>query len=394
MYDIDFLIKNGDGGAGGAGGAETITNIQDVAYRKIDSGGEFILLFDVGDANGLTVDDMRILHAVRKRVYEVISGPALTVTIDFSILVLGEGILGQAGFTHTTTIDERVFPYKGIMQLNKESWASQKASLKKDNNTNAYYTVLHEVFHVLGIGTLWDSLITNREYTGVHALREYRNALGNQNLAFIPVEDDGGPGTADGHPEEGFGVVRTKNGILHPGLDRELMTGYAEILDEDDEPMILSRITVGFLDDLGYTVRYEGADEMLNPELSDWASYNNLYGGLMNPGQTATIYINSSTSGASIKNETSLYYRNFTCFVNTTVSKVRIESDGTLMIPYGVITYIDGSGVSSSISHKVETLVSADSPGEWDLSYINGTISTIEIKLKGMSYDYDATYFA
>jgi hypothetical protein len=391
MYDIDFLIKNGDGGAGGA---ETITNIQDVAYRKIDSGGEFILLFDVGDANGLTVDDMRILHAVRKRVYEVISGPALTVTIDFSILVLGEGILGQAGFTHTTTIDERVFPYKGIMQLNKESWASQKASLKKDNNTNAYYTVLHEVFHVLGIGTLWDSLITNREYTGVHALREYRNALGNQNLAFIPVEDDGGPGTADGHPEEGFGVVRTKNGILHPGLDRELMTGYAEILDEDDEPMILSRITVGFLDDLGYTVRYEGADEMLNPELSDWASYNNLYGGLMNPGQTATIYINSSTSGASIKNETSLYYRNFTSFVNTTVSKVRIESDGTLMIPYGVITYIDGSGVSSSISHKVETLVSADSPGEWDLSYINGTISTIEIKLKGMSYDYDATYFA
>lgn len=176
---------------------------------------------------------------------------------------------------------------------------------------------------MLGVGTLWDSLVNeSREYTGVNALREYRAVIGNDDLAFIPIEDDGGIGTADGHPEEGDGVVRVKNGITYPGLDRELMTGYSESVD--DEPMILSRITVGFMEDLGYTVRYEGADEMMYPGLTDWAKYNNIKGGLLNPGQSVSLFLDG-TLGPNLTNNTTLYYRSLTGNINDTVENQTVR---------------------------------------------------------------------
>ena len=390
MYDIDFLMRYTESSS------EDITNIQDVVHRKIgtnefSSSEGFVLLFDIGDGNGLTIDDMHILHAVRKRVYEVVLGPAITVTVDFSILSLGDGVLGQAGWTGTTVMDGNVYPYRGIVQMNTSNWQYQKDVIKKDNYSLAYYTILHEIFHVFGIGTLWDSLVNgSREYTGVNALREYRNVIGNQQLEFIPIEDDGGIGTADGHPEEGTGVVRMKNGITYPGLDRELMTGYSESVD--DEPMILSRITVGFMEDLGYTVRYEGADEMMYPGLADWAKYNNIKGGLLNPGQSVSLFLDG-TLGPNLTNNTSLYYRSLTGNVNNIVNTLRIESDGTLMISYAVIVYVGDSGISSTVTHSEESLVTSGSPIGWDLRYINGTIKTIQFVLKGISYGYDSTYF-
>ncbi len=390
MYDIDFLMRHVDGGS------EDITHIQDATYRNIgtkefSSSEGFVLLFDIGDGTGLTIDDMYILHAVRKRVYEVVLGPAITITVDFSVLTLGDGVLGQAGWTGTTVLDGKVYPYRGIVQMNISNWQYQKDVIKKDKYSLAYYTVLHEIFHVFGIGTLWDSLVSDsREYTGVNALREYRNVIGNQQLEFIPIEDDGGIGTADGHPEEGTGVVRMKNGITYPGLDRELMTGYSESVD--DEPMILSRITAGFMEDLGYTVRYEGADEMMYPGLADWAKYNNIKGGLLNPGQSVTLFLDE-TLGPSLINNTTLYYRSLTGNINDNVGTLRIESDGTLMISYAVIVYVGDSGVSSTVTHTEESLVTSESSVEWDLGYINGTIKTIQFVLKGISYGYDSTYF-
>ena len=84
----------------------------------------------------------------------------------------------------------------------------------------------------------------------------------------FPVENDGGPGTANGHSEEGYwtttisGVVtyiistndRTANGIFHPALGSELMTGVSTGSNE------LSKITIGYLGDLGYLVDYNQAD--------------------------------------------------------------------------------------------------------------------------------------
>ena len=102
-------------------------------------------------------------------------------------------------------------------------------------------------------------------YEGKNAVKEYKkycksSGYNIDNLIGIPIENDGGTGTAGGHPEEGSLTNVSKNDrsfndSLHPGLNNEMMTGW-----ENNSSDPLSRITIGFLDDLGYDVDYNKAD--------------------------------------------------------------------------------------------------------------------------------------
>jgi hypothetical protein len=145
-----------------------------------------------------------------------------------------------------------------------------------------YYTALHEIGHVLGIGPLWSSPnsisfiprtqyeengTTKYYYTGQYALTEYKSYFPSnisQSWIGIPIEDDGEQGTQNVHPEEGNvenGSIsletRTINGVTYYGLNNELMTGWSEQSVE----MPLSRVTLGFLQDIGYNVNYTLADD-------------------------------------------------------------------------------------------------------------------------------------
>ena len=105
--------------------------------------------------------------------------------------------------------------------------------------------ILHEMGHVLGIGSLWskNNLIgTNLIYQGVNAINVWKNDW-NCVTDTPPVETDGGIGTAGGHWDEDC-------------FDSELMTGFRD----PDTPMPLSRLTVASLKDSGYTVDYSVAD--------------------------------------------------------------------------------------------------------------------------------------
>lgn len=191
---------------------------------------------------------------------------------------LNENILGSAGVTQYVN----KFPKQGILNINSANWNSQKSSAKIDGNNQAYYTILHELGHIFGIGDTfnetgkWLELVNdNRLYIGQNANREYRNAFNDQSLKGIPIEDNEinsveyyevpqgeFSSTADGHPEEGVEPTVSKDNRyfdnkFHPGLDHELMTGIAENSIQI-EP--LSRITIGMLNDLGFTVNYFEAD--------------------------------------------------------------------------------------------------------------------------------------
>ena len=76
----------------------------------------------------------------------------------------------------------------------------------------------------------------------------------------------GGQGTQNTHPEEGSVIgengsislaTRTINNVIYYGLNHELMTGWSESAVE----MPLSRVTLGFLQDIGYNVNYVLADD-------------------------------------------------------------------------------------------------------------------------------------
>ena len=109
--------------------------------------------------------------------------------------------------------------------------------------------ILHEMGHVLGIGTVWDDLellqnpasedeIPDTHFTGPLAIAAFDDAGGTDyGGAKVPVENTGGPGTRNGHWREAV-------------MEAELMTGWSE--EGRTEP--LSAITIQSLADLGYAV--------------------------------------------------------------------------------------------------------------------------------------------
>ena len=207
-------------------------------------------------------------------------GAGYTITINYNVEVLEAGILGGASIQTVAYIGSQsfgnTFPYEADITLNASYLSGMKNDVRSDGKTSYYYVLLHEIGHVLGIGSFWnlsgtpkvsyiDNGVTKYYYTGANALREYKSyfsAMGSSSFIGIPIEDNGGSGTANVHPEEGpeGGVSannRYINGIFHPGLDTELMTGW---LDRAPVSTPLSRITLGFLADMGYTVNYNLAD--------------------------------------------------------------------------------------------------------------------------------------
>ncbi len=95
--------------------------------------------------------------------------------------------------------------------------------------------VLHEMAHSLGFGSIWTrlGLVTNGQFTGSNAVDEYHQMGGT---GFIPVEQDGGSGTAGSHWDE-------------ETFNNELMTGY---INDGVNPF--SEMSAASFADLGYTL--------------------------------------------------------------------------------------------------------------------------------------------
>ena len=192
-------------------------------------------------------------------------GPAFTGAIDDLLIdvkveaIDGEGgALGEAGPCLVRT-DVKLTLY-GRMRFD----SADLAKLEADNQLEL--TILHEMGHVLGIGTLWDyerNLLNGAidgpqcgadpVFVGTNAVREW-NALGG--IGSVPVENTGGQGTCEGHWRETL-------------VDKELMTGF---LDAGANP--LSRLTIGSMEDLGYTVDYNAAEAFTLPKPGPQAQQN------------------------------------------------------------------------------------------------------------------------
>ena len=167
--------------------------------------------------------------------------------IDASITAIdgAGGILGQAGPDLLRPAPSRL-PAHGEMEFDSADVATMYANGTWTN------VILHEIGHILGIGTLWSLLGLKNgagDYIGVHGLAEYRALAGNPSAASVPIEHDGGSGTAGAHWDEDT-------------FNAELMTGFAE---SSGIPMPISRMTVGSLQDLGYSVNYAAADAYTLP---------------------------------------------------------------------------------------------------------------------------------
>jgi hypothetical protein len=167
------------------------------------------------------------------------------------------GVLGSAGPTAAVTDNSGyLLATAGNMQFDEADVGGLGANLVT--------VILHEMGHVLGLGTLWtnNSLYVNGsgQYTGTHGLAAYKAEFNQPSATFVPVELSGGPGTADGHWNEVdtgsalTGFVSTEFG---GDMRYELMTGWLN----SDQPYFISNLTRGSLRDLGYNA-------VLVPEVS------------------------------------------------------------------------------------------------------------------------------
>ncbi len=153
-------------------------------------------------------------------------------------------ILAQAGPCSVSTAS-RLSLY-GLMEFDLDDMPSLLANGTIDD------VVLHEMGHVLGVGTLWNgfgrALLTGAGtadpfFNGAGARAEFAGIGGIiYSGTPVPVENTGGAGTRDSH---------WRNSLF----GRELMQGFASA-----GGMPLSRLTAASLADLGYIVALNNAD--------------------------------------------------------------------------------------------------------------------------------------
>jgi hypothetical protein len=177
--------------------------------------------------------------------------PAINESINDVVILAriapidGEGkVLGQAApcFANSRTN----LPSLGLMEFDEADVAAMVA------NGSFTDVVLHEMGHVLGIGTLWNYRRTllagaasdDPYFTGPSARAQFSSLntvtySGNP----VPVENTGSAGTRDAHWRETV-------------LGRELMTGFLN----RNVANPLSRLSIGSLQDMGYLVNLSGAD--------------------------------------------------------------------------------------------------------------------------------------
>jgi hypothetical protein len=143
-----------------------------------------------------------------------------------------------------------------------------------DPNTVAGFTqnelqdvLIHEMAHSLGFGTLWEAnnliqAIPQRggilQYRGINARRTFAQEAGfnRPQVGFVPLEQEGGAGTALGHWDNDnffFNSINRDNRI-------ELMTGF--FVPNTDR--FISETTFATMVDLGYVVSGFNENELID----------------------------------------------------------------------------------------------------------------------------------
>ena len=212
--------------------------------------------------------DARILGYSNKLPQEVQAQLSGDLVIFVGNTNLGGNILGQAGLVQMSIINV----VTGNMFNQRPVVLGQEANFTLDNNFIANNTTdeltdvaIHEFAHALGLGSLWEDngLLSRRrvgplQYIGENARRAFAIEAGVAGLArtgFVPIEQQGGPGTALGHWDDDS---PTFNSIPVNGRI-ELMTGFLV----PNTQRFISRTTLAQFVDLNYVVKGFNEDELI-----------------------------------------------------------------------------------------------------------------------------------
>ena len=232
--------KGGSGGGGGGGGGTTSFAPYTSGPATASAGYNITIEFKgswtqdlynifVSSADRLTALIVGELPDVT--VYGTKGGPKtvddIVITAELGTIDGAGGVLGQAGPTALRTNGS--LPATAQMKFDIVDVNAMGLDVFAD-------VVLHEMAHSLGLGSIWDrlGLVTNGLFTGANAVAEYL-AMGGTGSG-IPVEQDGGSGTAGSHWDE-------------ETFHNELMTGYINAGEN-----YFTAMSAASFADLGYVI--------------------------------------------------------------------------------------------------------------------------------------------
>ena len=181
------------------------------------------------------------------------------------------GVLGSAGPTELVNDGSVILASRGVMNFDTADIQNLADSGSLED------VILHEMGHVLGIGTLWvtNGLYSNGSgtYLGANGLAQYQTKF-NPNATSVPVELGGGGGTANGHWDEAFAVgggdtvldpagstvIDPNNVNFGRSRSEALLTGFLS-----PGGTFISNTTGGSLQDLGYDVSFAAIQGVPEP---------------------------------------------------------------------------------------------------------------------------------
>lgn len=239
--EIEAASAKGGSGGGGSGGGGTTTSFAPYTSGPATASAGYNITIEFKGSWTQAYYD--VFKASADRLTTLVVGELQNVTVRTKgglksvddILITAElapidgvnGILGQAGPTSLRTTGS--LPATADMTFDIADVDAMDLATFAD-------VVLHEMAHSLGVGSIWDrlGLVSNGLFTGANAVREYHLMGGT--ASGIPVEQDGGSGTAGSHwDEEIFG--------------NELMTGYINAGEN-----YFTAMSAASFADLGYVI--------------------------------------------------------------------------------------------------------------------------------------------
>ncbi|MEL6218030.1 MAG: hypothetical protein AAFR79_06120 [Pseudomonadota bacterium] len=184
--------------------------------------------------------------------------PFLEIDVTIDAIDGVSNILGFAGPTVATVSGGFVTPNAGQITLDVDDINNFLSFQGGIDFIEA--VAIHEMAHVMGfVPSVWDlnGVVANEvdgfftEYTGFYGLQAYNTEFAAElggPVAFIPLEDAGGPGTQGAHwDEQGFANFSLLNGT-NANVNPEIMTGFL------NNANYLSQTTRWSFQDIGYAV--------------------------------------------------------------------------------------------------------------------------------------------
>jgi hypothetical protein len=251
--------------------------------------------------NQISQQDRSNLEEIKNKSMEILQNYIIDYPISYDIQ------LAWGDFTSETaqSIMGYAIPSENRIVLNKAKIA-KTSTLNGVMVKTLTVTLIHEILHIFGLiginiddTTRAENVIINdrtyvwKFYVGGAGITQYKNLLNNlkqihsndsydfnysitntsitnleintiDNLKYILLEDDFGEGTANVHLEEGINYDNTleqkktlEDGepIHYPSIMNEITTGF------QNEKTYLTRITLGMLEDLDFTINYSKLDK-------------------------------------------------------------------------------------------------------------------------------------